>query len=92
MPEKLEVFRCQFCGMEYAREGDAENCEKTHLHIPDMELGHIEKPANDDFCYMPQTWWPTFIYLKCTSRSLQGAYYQLVVPGSRKMQAPREAP
>lgn len=78
MPEKLEIFACKYCGREWPEYGHAVNCENSHLHVADMEIGHIEKPGNEDFCYDQQTRWPSFIYIRCKSKSIDGAVYQLV--------------
>jgi hypothetical protein len=82
MVERLEIFSCRFCGAEFAKKGEAENCEKSHLHINDMKLNMVTNPGDDTFCYDSRRIWPTFIRISCTTRSIDGAVYQLV--GTRR--------
>lgn len=80
MVEELKIYSCKFCGNEYVERGEAENCEKHHLHIEDMALDIIEKPADDEFCYQPQSIWPTFIRIKIPGKSIDPKVYMLVSP------------
>lgn len=85
MPDKLEIYSCKFCGAEFAFARGANevmNCEHGHLHMKDIALDIIMKPGDDLFCYQPRSIWPTFIRVKCTSRAIEPAVYQLV--GSRR--------
>lgn len=84
MVEELRIFACKYCGGEFALKGEAENCERSHLHIKDIALDIIEKPANDEFCYHPQSPWPTFIRIRCPGKSLDPVSYQLVTPRRRR--------
>jgi hypothetical protein len=77
-PEKLEIFSCSFCGFESVKVTECQNCVGAHLHTKDMAIGRIERPGNEEFCYDQQSIWPSFIYVKCTTRSIDGAVYQLV--------------
>lgn len=88
MPEKLEMFSCKFCGAEFQKETEALNCERSHLHMADMKLSHVDKPSNDKFCYEPRSIWPAFIRIGCTTRGIDGAVYQLVGT-SRRVQPPK---
>jgi hypothetical protein len=54
-----------------------------------MQIGRIEKPGNDDFCYVPQNPFPTFIYVKRLDKSLEGAVYQLASTVRRRKEPPR---
>ena len=87
MPEKLEVWSCKFCGAEFHSVLQAENCEKSHLHIADLKLGVIATPGNDRFCYEPRSIWPAFLRISCTTKSIDGAVYQLVGT-SKKLMSP----
>jgi len=87
MPEKLEVWSCKFCGAEFHSVLQAENCEKSHLHIADLKLGVIATPGNDKFCYEPRSIWPDFLRISCTTKSIDGAVYQLVGT-SKKLMSP----
>jgi hypothetical protein len=86
MPEKIEVWSCKYCGTEYDSVYKAQNCEGTHLHVADMKLGHIQQPGNDKYCYEPQSKWPTFLTVRCQTKSHDPAVYVLV--GSSKRLAP----
>lgn len=84
MPEQLHIFSCRYCGFESENFQECVSCENSHLHIKDLKLGHIEKPANDQFCYDVQSRWPTFIHIQCQTKSIDGLVYQLVGSIKRK--------
>lgn len=91
MVEELKVYVCKYCGQEFGDirgKGEAENCEKSHLHVADLKLNHIQVPTNDEFCYEPQALWPTFIQIGCTSRAIDGKTYQLVDTVRRRVKPP----
>ena len=88
MPEKIEVWACKYCGCEFDSTYKAQNCENAHLHVKDMKLGQIRTPGNDKYCYEPQSRWPTFMTVGCTSQSIDAATY-ILVGSSRRLAVPK---
>jgi len=80
MPEKHESFVCKFCGTEFNEPGEADNCEKSHLHVPDMKIAYILPDEERLKCYQSQSIWPRRIRVKCTSRVTEEVIYELVKP------------
>jgi hypothetical protein len=77
-PEHLEVWSCKFCGKEMTTKNYAKNCEGGHLHVDDLAIGRIEQAAGDNFCYTPQSRWPKLLYIKCSTKAIDGKVYRLV--------------
>lgn len=84
MPIKNITYQCSKCGAIYEVEGEAVNCENSHISGSRLQVANLAVLKEGDLPYLPNTIYPT--YIKITVETAERpAYYRLIHKDTAKV-------